>query len=573
MAYDTARERVVIFGGIGDSGYLADTWEWDGNNWVQRMPDTSPPARSGPAMAYDAARGRVVMFGGANRDASNQTRYLADTWEWDGSTWVQRTPAASPTARYGHVMAYDGVRGRVVLFGSGYFDGSWHFLADTWEWDGSTWARRTPATSPLARMSASMVYDSARERIVLFGGWGVSHHVEPNYSTNIFDDTWEWDGIAWVQRTPAPHPTVRQYPAMAYDSARGVTVFFGGDDSTVHGDLWEYGPLNHPPVADAGPDQVLECSGDGTATAALDGSASTDVDSTPRTHDDVVSFVWSENGTTLASGVAASVSLALGAHEVLLTATDKAGATATDGATITVQDTTPPVVTCPASMRVECQAAGQSPIALPPTTATDMCFGEIPITNDRTAGGADASGWYPLGSTTVTFTARDGAGNSATCQTVVTVVDTTPPSVTVESTPHYLWPPNHTMSPVHSRVVVHDACDPSPRVLLASVVSSEPDDAPGGGDGNTTNDIQGAALGTLDLDILLRAERDGNGPGRTYTIRYQALDASGNIGAGQDVVIVPHDQGGIGQDPITRQKRSARPGTRGGQPIAVAGIE
>ncbi len=83
------------------------------------------------------------------------------------------------------------------------------------------------------------------------------------------------------------------------------------------------------------------------------------------------------------------------------------------------------------------------------------------------------------------------------------------------------------MSPVHSRVVVHDACDPSPQVILATVTSSEPDDAPGGGDGNTTNDIQGAILGIPDFDVLLRAERAGNGPGRTYTIRYQARDASG----------------------------------------------
>jgi hypothetical protein len=125
------------------------------------------------------------------------------------------------------------------------------------------------------------------------------------------------------------------------------------------------------------------------------------------------------------------------------------------------------------------------------------------------------------------------------------------------------------MSFVHSRVVVHDACDPSPQVLLASVVSSEPDDAPGGGDGNTTNDIQGAILGGPDFDVLLRAERSGNGPGRTYTIRYQARDAWGNLGAGQDVVIVPHDQSGIRQDPIARQKRSATPGTRGGQSSVV----
>jgi len=61
--------------------------------------------------------------------------------------------------------------------------------------------------------------------------------------------------------------------------------------------------------------------------------------------------------------------------------------------------------------------------------------------------------------------------------------------------------------------------------------------------GTRTNDIQGAVLGTPDFDFFLRAERDGNGPGRTYTIQYLGMDASGNVGAGQDVVFVPHDQG------------------------------
>ncbi len=603
MAYDSARERVVLFSGHGAG---ADTWEWDGNSWVQRTPATSPTARYGHAMAYDSARGRVVLFGGYGYDGS--WHYFADTWEWDGDTWIQRTPPVSPPPRLWHAMAYDSARGRVVLFGGSYYDGTSHRLADTWEWDGNTWVQTTPSTSPPARDGHALAYDGARGRVVLFGGRGTTTYsadtwewdgntwvqrapaTSPparNFFAMAYDsargrvvlfggsrggllaDTWEWDGNTWVQRTPATSPPARENFAMVYDSARGFVVLFGGHNGPRVGDHWEYGPANQPPVADAGPDQVLECTGDGKATAALDGSASTDVDSTPRTNDDIVGFVWSENGTTLASAEAAFVPLPLGEHGVLLTVTDRAGATGTDGTIITVQDTTPPVVTCPSSMRAECQAAGQSQVVLPPATATDLCFGAVPITNDRTAGGADASGWYPLGSTTVTFTARDDAGNIATCQTVVTVVDNTLPWVTVEATPHSLWPPNHAMYRVHSRVVAHDACDPSPQVILASVVSSEPDDAPGGGDGNTTNDIQGAILGTPDFDVLLRAERDGNGPGRTYTIRYQARDASGNIGVGQDVVIVPHDQGGIGQDPITRQKRSAKPGARAGQSIAV----
>jgi hypothetical protein len=105
------------------------------NRWVP----TSIPARFNHAMAYDAARQRVVLFGGGGT--------LSDTWEWDGVTWTHRTPAASPPARGGHAMAWDAARQRVVLFG-GYAN---DFLSDTWEWDGVTWTQRTPATSPAAR--------------------------------------------------------------------------------------------------------------------------------------------------------------------------------------------------------------------------------------------------------------------------------------------------------------------------------------------------------------------------------------------------------------------------------------
>src|SRR5687767_6671464 len=91
MAYDAARQRVVLFGGI-DVTALGDTWEWDGVSWSQRNPVVNPTPRSLHAMAYDAARRRVVLFGG--QDSSG---LLGDTWEWDGVNWALRNPAANPT--------------------------------------------------------------------------------------------------------------------------------------------------------------------------------------------------------------------------------------------------------------------------------------------------------------------------------------------------------------------------------------------------------------------------------------------------------------------------------------------
>jgi hypothetical protein len=109
MAYDAARGRVVMTGFPGAGVF--DTWEWDGANWLRRIPaTTSPPNRYLHAMAYDAARQRVVMFGGASGGGSSRS----DTWEWDGNDWVQAAPGP---ARQRHRLAYDAVRGRVVMFG------------------------------------------------------------------------------------------------------------------------------------------------------------------------------------------------------------------------------------------------------------------------------------------------------------------------------------------------------------------------------------------------------------------------------------------------------------------------
>src|SRR5207247_1336868 len=132
----------------------------DSANWELMSPKPIP--RSIHAIAYDVARGRTVMFGGWDSD-----HILADTWEWDGTNWTQQTPATSPPARAGHSLAYDSARGRVVLFGgcaSTVTVGAGDFLADTWEWDGTTWIQMAPATSPSPRCNYGMAYDAIRKR-------------------------------------------------------------------------------------------------------------------------------------------------------------------------------------------------------------------------------------------------------------------------------------------------------------------------------------------------------------------------------------------------------------------------
>jgi hypothetical protein len=87
-------------------------------------------------------------------------------------------------------------------------------------------------------------------------------------------------------------------------------------------------------------------------------------------------------------------------------------------------------------------------------------------------------------------------------------------------------------------------------IVLVSATSSDPDDAPGGGDGATTNDIQGAATGTADFDVQLRAERASEGAGRTYTLTYTATDDSRNSTTGHVDVFVPHSMANM-VEPLT----------------------
>ena len=75
--------------------------------WTQRTPPTSPSRRAEHAMAYDSARGVTVLFGGS---AGGK-----ETWEWDGNKWMQKA-TTGPTARIYHAMVYDSARHVCVLY-------------------------------------------------------------------------------------------------------------------------------------------------------------------------------------------------------------------------------------------------------------------------------------------------------------------------------------------------------------------------------------------------------------------------------------------------------------------------
>ena len=140
MAGDTSRAKVVLFGGNdfvdGAPQVLGDTWEWDGTAWTQ-IEETGPSARAGHCMAFDSVRGRTVLFGGID---ALRVHIPCDTWEWSGTAWVQATEFG-PAARLETAMSFDGTQS--LIFGepqrrTGVQTG----MGDTWSWNGKFWTQR-----------------------------------------------------------------------------------------------------------------------------------------------------------------------------------------------------------------------------------------------------------------------------------------------------------------------------------------------------------------------------------------------------------------------------------------------
>lgn len=99
---------------------------------------------------------------------------------------------------------------------------------------------------------------------------------------------------------------------------------------------------NQPPVAIAGRDQRVECASPRGTVVILDGSHSTDSDSTPGTNDDIVLFEWLVDDMVIANGEKARAAFKKGMTTVTLRVTDSQGAMDEDEVVIDVVDTTPP---------------------------------------------------------------------------------------------------------------------------------------------------------------------------------------------------------------------------------------
>lgn len=229
MAYDHARQRVVLFGGDTYTNHQNDTWEFDGENWINVTPPDSPPPRCRHSMAYDPVRGRVVLFGGYSHAGQ-----LGDTWEFDGTSWMEMTLPVSPTPRSDHALSYDEHSTQIVLFGG---ESSTGLLSDTWTYNGVTWRLMDDIpVSPGPRRSHALAYDQTRQRVLLFGG--IPDDLSP--LPDALDDLWAWDGELWTKLSGVSPPGAASGTA-AYDETRQRLILLArGEPQDDHATTFEF---------------------------------------------------------------------------------------------------------------------------------------------------------------------------------------------------------------------------------------------------------------------------------------------------------------------------------------------
>jgi hypothetical protein len=175
------------------TGYLADTWTWDGDGWNLQHPHASPSARDEAGIASDPA-GHIVLFGGFGPGAG-AAALLGDTWTWNGRDWTRQHPQTSPEPRLAPAMAYGSIAGKTVMYGG--FDPIQHSgFTPTWTWDGSDWSKRAVDSNPNIFGGSAFAFDPISRRFVLFGG----------FRARVTAETWSLDGTNWSRLSPPLNP-------------------------------------------------------------------------------------------------------------------------------------------------------------------------------------------------------------------------------------------------------------------------------------------------------------------------------------------------------------------------------
>lgn len=209
LVSDQANDNVLLFGGAKERGtYIGDTWIWDESGWKQ-VESESPQARGFAVASFHEGRKTIILHGGRG----NENVTFSDTWEWDGEKWNVLENQGPYKADH-HAMVYSSADDKLIAFGG--WNGE-SVLGETWSWDGE-WSKLGIA-SPPPRSAFGMAYNKSENKIQLFGGLWINGQ---------YADVWEFSQNNWTSPGGPYDNSSLDHHSMIYDSNLKKVVLFGG---------------------------------------------------------------------------------------------------------------------------------------------------------------------------------------------------------------------------------------------------------------------------------------------------------------------------------------------------------
>lgn len=269
-AYDTTADRIITFGGLtGASQFGQDTWELKadtfGNYKARKMAPTGtlPPVRWLGAMAYDSARNRIIIWGGCN------SAMLSDCWQLDLSSgdgaWTQLTPTGTaPTGTWQPSYSYDNTAKRLYVFSGATNTSSSTFSSQLWYLD---YTNATPAYTIVgtpagftAGRGTAMWYDQANNYCWAYGGYNGSVVSAQLCYINLSSPT-AWTAISGTENVNLP--AARRSSGYTINPSTGKMYIACGRPVSGRwfSDVWEmtpnYGALSGNGFTEKAPDAYV----------------------------------------------------------------------------------------------------------------------------------------------------------------------------------------------------------------------------------------------------------------------------------------------------------------------------
>ena len=142
-------------------------------------------------MAYDGAHQQIVLFGGITQNGLS-----SETWTWNGTTWQQQQTTSQPEARQSALLVYDSATNQPLLFGGLNADGTQPAPSDTWTWNGTTWTSVSDQGAP-NDLYESAVYDDATQTVLVYAVLGTLNKLQATNTPAPVSQTWLWNGTTW----------------------------------------------------------------------------------------------------------------------------------------------------------------------------------------------------------------------------------------------------------------------------------------------------------------------------------------------------------------------------------------